>query len=384
MYLLSTLPNWKAPGDDLISGELLKAAPEWMVDMLWEAVNDVLTGGELPADWKYAVIKLLEKKAPASKLANQRPVCCARTVYKLVSAVLNNRMTKLLRKYNVIEEIQEGFQHLKSCQRQVARVTEVFQDARESRKTLYCLYLDWGNAFNSIDHDVLWRAMSLSGFQDQDIRLVAELYRESTFGVENSFGTTAPLPVRCRVKQGDLISPTVFCLTMNVLLRRLAAIGQGYVHSSGMEYNVLAFADDLCLLSDSADKMQLLVDEVAKFADWSGMCINVSKSEITGFDFANMQALEVGAIRYKGKQFKALAPNKTYKYLGFHISILLNWEEHKSRAMDKIEEGMESLKDTLYLSTQVEEMVQMCVILLFRYSASIVPWTKTELSLITT
>ena len=104
-------------------------------------------------------------------------------------------MTKLLSKYSVIEAIQEGFQQAKSCPQQVSRLLEVFQDVRDTRKKLYCLYLDWGNAFNSIDQDVLWRAMQLSGFHKDDINLVAELYRDSTFGVKNEFGTTAPLPV---------------------------------------------------------------------------------------------------------------------------------------------------------------------------------------------
>jgi len=383
-HLLDTLPNWKSPGDDQIPCELLKGAPEWLVDMLREAVNDVLEGGSLPADWKYAIIKLIQKKAPASKLANQRPVCCARTVYKLVSAVINNRMMKLLRKYDVIEPIQEGFQQKKSCQRQVLRLLETFQDAKENGKQLYCLFLDFGNAFNSIDHEVMWRAMELSGFHQDDIRLVAELYKDSTFGVENDFGTTAPLPVRCGVKQGDIISPTVFSITMNVLLRKLAGVGRGYAHSAGVEYNVLAFADDLCLLADSAENMQLLVNQVQEFADWSGMWVNVGKSEVTAYDFEKKVELEVQQIRYKGKCFKTLKPTQTYKYLGFHVSLLMKWDKHKASVIEKMDATIEALKDTLYLSTQVEEMIRVCVVPLFRYSAALVPWTATELAHIST
>eukprot|EP00286_Rhodomonas_abbreviata_P000807 CAMPEP_0181288690 /NCGR_PEP_ID=MMETSP1101-20121128/472_1 /TAXON_ID=46948 /ORGANISM="Rhodomonas abbreviata, Strain Caron Lab Isolate" /LENGTH=634 /DNA_ID=CAMNT_0023392839 /DNA_START=190 /DNA_END=2091 /DNA_ORIENTATION=- len=222
--------------------------------------------------------------------------------------------------------------------------------------------------------------MELSGFKKEDIQLVAELYRESTFAVENEFGTTAPLPVRCGVKQGDIISPTVFTITMNVLLRRLAKVGNGYMHSSGREYNVLAFADDLCILTESAEKMQMLVDQVVEFADWSGMWVNVGKSEITAYDFSNKVVVEVGAIRYKGKAFKYLHPKRSYKYLGFHVTMLQNWEEHKAQVVAKIETAMESLRDTMYLPTQVEEMVRMCVIPLFRYSAALVPWTKSELA----
>eukprot|EP00286_Rhodomonas_abbreviata_P029825 CAMPEP_0181292504 /NCGR_PEP_ID=MMETSP1101-20121128/2540_1 /TAXON_ID=46948 /ORGANISM="Rhodomonas abbreviata, Strain Caron Lab Isolate" /LENGTH=424 /DNA_ID=CAMNT_0023396975 /DNA_START=31 /DNA_END=1302 /DNA_ORIENTATION=+ len=171
---------------------------------------------------------------------------------------------------------------------------------------------------------------------------------------------------------------------MNVLLRRLAKVGNGYVHSSGHEYNVLAFADDLCLLTDSAEKMQLLVDQVTEFADWSGMWVNVGKSEITAYDFSNRVVIEVDSIRYRGKGFKYLHPGKSYKYLGFHVTMLQNWGEHKEQVMGKIEEAMNNLRDTLYSPTQVEEMVRMCVVPLFRYSAALVPWSKGELASIST
>eukprot|EP00961_Rhodomonas_salina_P134240 1805492-Rhodomonas_salina.1 len=65
-WLLANLPSWKSPGDDLIPNELLKSAPMWLLDELFAAVNQVMMGGRLPAEWKYALIKLLEKKAPAS------------------------------------------------------------------------------------------------------------------------------------------------------------------------------------------------------------------------------------------------------------------------------------------------------------------------------
>eukprot|EP00961_Rhodomonas_salina_P109229 1470281-Rhodomonas_salina.1 len=120
-WLIDNLPTWKSPGDDLIPNELLKSAPGWLLDEIYAAVDQVLRGGKLPREWKYAIIKLLEKKAPASDMANQRPVCCARTVYKLVSYFVTSRMTKMIEKYRIFEEAQEGFRTARSCQRQAAR-----------------------------------------------------------------------------------------------------------------------------------------------------------------------------------------------------------------------------------------------------------------------
>eukprot|EP00961_Rhodomonas_salina_P055927 750675-Rhodomonas_salina.1 len=98
-WLLDNLLNWKSQGDDLIPNEILKAAPMWLRNELYAAVDQVLRGWTLSAEWKHSIIKLLEKKAPVSRMSNQRPVCCARTVYKLVSYFVTSRMTKMLEHY---------------------------------------------------------------------------------------------------------------------------------------------------------------------------------------------------------------------------------------------------------------------------------------------
>eukprot|EP00961_Rhodomonas_salina_P021253 286163-Rhodomonas_salina.1 len=163
---------------------------------------------------------------------------------------------------------------------------------------------------------------------------------------------------------------------MNILLQQLAQRGEGYVHSSGDHCNVLAFADDLILLSDNAGRMQVLVDEVKQFAEWSGMWVNVSKSKITAFDFATRTEPKTAHITYGGSSFSYLPASETYKYLGFHIS--------KSCVRDEISETIGQLKDTIYHYGQVEAMVCICVVPLFRYSASLVHWTTGELQALST
>eukprot|EP00961_Rhodomonas_salina_P163793 2205943-Rhodomonas_salina.1 len=76
-------------------------------------------------------------------MANQRPVCCARTVYKLVSYFVTSRMTKMLEHYKVLEATQEGFQSARSCQRQAARYVDIIEDAKRNKHKLFCIYVDW-------------------------------------------------------------------------------------------------------------------------------------------------------------------------------------------------------------------------------------------------
>jgi hypothetical protein len=52
---------------------------------------------------------------------------------------------------------QEGFLWLHSKQQQVQSLHWAIQDKAERGETLFCCYLDLGNAFNSVDHKALWR-----------------------------------------------------------------------------------------------------------------------------------------------------------------------------------------------------------------------------------
>ena len=59
----------------------------------------------------------------------------------------------------------------------------------------------------------------------------------------------------------------------------------GYKHSSGEEYNTLLFADDGTLLTESKEAMQRLLNTVESFSLWSGVKVNLRKSEISGTTF---------------------------------------------------------------------------------------------------
>ncbi|KRX42815.1 Retrovirus-related Pol polyprotein from type-1 retrotransposable element [Trichinella murrelli] len=65
-------------------------------------------------------------------------------------------------------------------------------------------------------------------------------------------------PVRiCNgVRQGDPLSPLLFCLFIDELIDQLQTSGPGY-DFRGSKICVLAFADDLTLLADSAAGLKI-------------------------------------------------------------------------------------------------------------------------------
>eukprot|EP00961_Rhodomonas_salina_P298689 3938298-Rhodomonas_salina.1 len=114
------------------------------------------------------------------------------------------------------------------------------------------------------------------------------------------------------------------------------------------------------------------------------MWVNTAKSNVTAYDYGKREEPITSDLHFNGKRFQYLAATDSYKYLGFHISLTLDWTAHKAAVRDKITETIDHLRDTIYRYGQVETMVRVCVVPLFRYSASLTPWTDSELQSIST
>jgi len=70
------------------------------------------------------------------------------TVYTCLSAIITDRLYRLSER---LDPSHEGFRRLRSTQRQVQSLHWAIQEAAEQGQLLYCCYLDFANAFNSVD-----------------------------------------------------------------------------------------------------------------------------------------------------------------------------------------------------------------------------------------
>jgi hypothetical protein len=177
-WYLSTLPSHKAPGPDGLPYECLKYAPPCFREVVFEAVNQVLTQTmPMPSHWKGGLIRYLFKSGDTSDMSCYRPVCLQDSVYKVVSAVLTDRLYRIVEQHGLLSDSQEGFRRLRSTTRQAQSLQWSIEDAKATNGSLYVAYLDFENAFNSTDHEALWRWLDLIGVPDVD--LLRSLYRLS-------------------------------------------------------------------------------------------------------------------------------------------------------------------------------------------------------------
>jgi len=388
-YFVGQLPNNKA-SPDMLCNELVRHAPEEFKETILLCLNRILVeGAALPASWKGGLIRFLFKKGDVQDIACYRPVCLLDTIYKILSAVLTDRLYRLCERHGLLDPSQEGFRRLHSTQRQVQSLHWAWEEAAEQKKSLYVAYLDFEWAFNSIDLEALWRWLEELNVPDVD--LLRRLYAGAYYEADLPYGRSAPIFLLRGKKQGDKPSPLLFGLIFNCLLLALLATGVGHNTISGLRAPSRGFADDLALTTELASGMSRLLEVVAAFCAWTGARVKLSKSVITAYDYQQRRELPTDTILYRGSPLVHLPADKSFPYLGVRASlvssgskrragpILAAEKEHVLAATKELAEIARE-HSSRYLLSQMVPAMHMVATARFRYSAPLVPWTDAELN----
>jgi ribonuclease HI len=396
-FLLGEQPSKRAAGQDALTWEMLRIAPDRMKETIRACVNSILTGeAPPPQSWMGGLICFILKKDAVLEIPGYRPVCLLDTTYKVLSAIITDRLYRLAERHGLLDSSQEGFRRLHSTQRQVQSLHWAIQEAAEGRELLFCCYLDFANAFNSVDHEALWRW--LEELNIPDIDLLRSLYSGAYYQADLPYGRSAKVVLSRGQKQGDKSSPLLFGLVFNALLLALKATGVGHRTVSGLRAPARGFADDLVIVTGSGADMSRLLQVVSDFCAWSGMRIKREKSVATGFDFKSHVALPTEDILYEGAPLTGLAPDEAFAYLGVRASLVSpsrpsvraggtrrRWCRAPCLAAEKLhtqaaaKDIVAKIRRHQYLLCQMVPAMGMVATSRFRYSAPLVPWTDAEL-----
>ncbi len=215
------LKNGKAPGPDGIPNEMLKHLPEEEHQVTHKLLTLMWMTGTTPKAWKESQTVLLHKKGSEHDLGNWRPIALANTLYKLWTGVIAEGLYKYAEHFNILSSAQEGFRKQRNTIRQLQNVMNIMSDAKISQQDLYLLHVDFSSAFNTIDHDKLLCIMHDLGFPEDAIEVIAELYTDAITKIKVYFAETGPIKIERGTIQGDTLSPLLFLIFIEPLLRWL-------------------------------------------------------------------------------------------------------------------------------------------------------------------
>lgn len=222
------LKNGKQPGPDGIPNELIKHLPDNVHQEIHKLFVVMWATGHTPNLWKESSTILLHKKGSELDLNNYRSIALAKTLYKLWTSIVHECLSIYAENNNILSSQQEGFRQNRNTHRQLQMLQHVFSDAKICEQDLYLLYIDFSSAFNTIDHDKLLCIMNDLGFTRDAIRVVQNLYTDAKTKVRLPYIETDAISIDRGTIQGDTLSPFLFIIFLEPLLRWPQSGGRGY------------------------------------------------------------------------------------------------------------------------------------------------------------
>src|ERR1700738_5038355 len=97
------------------------------------------------------------------------------------------------------------------------------------------------------------------------------------------FGTTPPIHISRGTIQGDTLSPYLFIIFLEPLLRWLQQGNNGYTFgTSRVKISSVTYADDLAAIANKLEALQTQLNKLDKFSEWAGMDLGIPKCAVTG------------------------------------------------------------------------------------------------------
>ena len=109
-----------------------------------------------------------------------------------------------------LPDVQAGFRKATGTRDQIANIHCIIEKAREFEKNIYFCFIDYAKAFDSVDHNKLWKILQEMGIPDHLTCLQRNLYAGQETTVRTGHGTTDWFQNGKGVYQGWVLSP---CLT---------------------------------------------------------------------------------------------------------------------------------------------------------------------------
>ncbi|XP_048775551.2 uncharacterized protein LOC125680151 [Ostrea edulis] len=374
---IKSLKNGKSAGIDEIPSEALKAGGNEIIEYLYGLLNKIWNQECLPSEWKKGLLVKLAKKGGLSNCENWRGITILTTASKVLSRIILNRIKNALDK--ILREEQAGFRQNRSCIDQIAILRIIIEQSVEWQSSLYINFIDFEKAFDSINRDRMWKLLQYYGLPVKIVNMIKALYEDFNIQIINYSNLTEPFQVTTGVKQGCILSPTLFWVVIDWVTRQAFDSKRGIQWTIVNNLEDLDFADDLTLLShrikDMRDKTRKLYEKGRKI----GLKVNIKKTNIM-----KVMTRKGGTISVEGEDIEEV---DQFTYLGSIVSKTGGTEEDinsrirkgrqtfamlKPSTQSKLVRRMSSVssdtrieKDLFFLSLLLRDMKLLLVVALF-------------------
>jgi hypothetical protein len=292
---LKRLKTDKSPGIDELHPKFLHEVREEIGETLAQIFNKSMQTGEVPQEWRDALIVPLFKKGIRSEPGNYRPVSLTSVVCKVMERIIKDNIVKHLNDHDIIKDSQHGFTRGRSCLTNLLEFFEEVYERIDEGKPVDVIYLDFAKAFDKVPHVRLAKKLQAGGIRGQVLRWIQSWLSgiRQKVGIGDKHSSWAA--VLSGVPQGSVLGPLLFVLFINDI-------------DDGIVSKISKFADDtkLCRAVGDEEEAEILRDDLKRMFRWSQdwqMLFNLEKCSVMHMGKRNNEfSYEMGGTVLKASE----------------------------------------------------------------------------------
>ena len=150
----------------------------------------------------------------------------------------------------IIAEEQAGFRAGRSTTEQIFNLRILCEKYLQHQQNLYHVFIDFKKAFDRLWHAALWATMRKYNISANLVRTIEQLYDKATGAVQMNGSIGEWFKTTVEVRQGCLLSPTLFNIFLERIIPDALEEHDGKVSIGRRNITNLRFADDIDALAE--------------------------------------------------------------------------------------------------------------------------------------
>ena len=299
---------------------IIKQIADLIVEPLSEIINCIFSSGIFPDDLKISKVIPLQKNSNDLSIGNHRPISIVPTIGKIIEKAISKRLAHHLKKHNIINETQFGYQPNKSTTEAVMTLIERIVEGFERDENTTLSLCDLSKAFDCVSYNILLEKLDFYGIRGIALSLFESYLSNRQQCVFYKESYSGFIQTKCGVPQGSVLGPYLFVLYINDL-------------PSALHNNCVLFADDTTLNASSRES--------------SDSWLKLDRLEETCTNWFHCNKLKINKNKNQRIQFsknRSHAVGNAVTLLGIRVDDSLSWKGHIDNLINKLSSNIFLLK----------------------------------------
>ena len=278
-FAINDMKKQKACGEDMVFNEAIINSSFAIKYLILTIFNNLLSLEYFPNIWSEGSIVPVFKAGDINDSNNYRGLTLISCFCKLMTKIMNKRISEWAEKESKLHEAQYGFRKGRGTTDCIFILHGIIESALSKGKQLYAAFIDYEKAYDYLDRGLIWAKLLKEGLSSKCIRFFRNMYSKMIVGVR---GDSRRFKSSLGVLQGEITSSVFFSFFINDLEDKLPEEYTG-VDMFDVLIKIIMYADDQVVFSQTKEGLQKGLNNLFDYCKKWGLKVNAKKTKVVIF-----------------------------------------------------------------------------------------------------